>query len=126
MLTSTDETEVALRRAREAIRVRPKDAQLHRMLAELYEQLGRENEALPHLAFLVGASAAPEEMLYVRYAKALYRSGSFIQAAKVLNEGLALFPNSRFLLHNKALNLLLAGSFVDALTVYGELHRLDP
>ena len=122
----TDQTEEILKRARAAVTARPNDEQLHRMLADLYEQLGKHSESAPHLGFLLSTARSPDEMLYVRYAKALYRSGSFFQAASVLDQGLASFPGSASLLHNKALNLWLLGKFPEAAALYADIVARDP
>src|SRR5687767_370759 len=125
MEPSTAQVNEVLKRAREAIKARPREPGLHQAIAPIYEQLGRHAEAAPHLAFLLSATDAPDETLYARYAKALQRAGNFAKAKQVLEEGLARYPQSCLLLKNLALTHSLRSEFEQALAAYRRIHALD-
>lgn len=115
-----------LRTAREALRKNPKDANLHRMIAPVYESEGRFQEALQHLSFLVSSQAMPQEELYLRYAYALQRTGAFTQALGVLTRANAHYPDSKMLSNSLAMNYMLLGQYDKARSAYLELHGRHP
>lgn len=126
MTTIPPETEETLRRARKALKANPCDETLHNLVAPLYEQLGRFDEAVPHLAFLVGQSHYADESLYARYVYALQRSMAAAKALGVLDEALKKLPASGLLLRQKAMTFLMMGRFEDARQVYALLHARNP
>src|SRR5688500_1029323 len=117
--------EQSLKNAHKTLKAHPRNIELHSLIAPLYEKYHCYEEALPHLAFLLSASTAPEEDIYFRYARALQRSGNFIKALQLLEEGLKRYPNAPQLLKGKALSLSLLGEYEQAEEVFYYLYKLD-
>ncbi|WP_437193665.1 tetratricopeptide repeat protein [Planctomicrobium sp. SH527] len=125
MPVSASKIEETISRGRRALKANPGDVQLHEMMADLYERLGRHQEAGTHLAFLLSQTLSPDEALYVRYAKALQRAGLFHQAQALLDEALRHFPTSIRLQRNKAITFVLMQEFKRAEELYRELAERD-
>lgn len=88
---------------KEAIRIHPQNAILHKDLALIYMSEKMWKQANEHWLFLLDTlQAAAESAIYSNYGRSLRREGKLNDGKEVLTQGLYVFPNDPEILFERA------------------------
>jgi tetratricopeptide (TPR) repeat protein len=129
--------EEAYAAARKALELYPDDAETHYQVGNLARQLGRTDEALERLGYLVGVELKPDVSFYLKahaqLAGILAERGDYAECERVLGKLLQLDPDNAVgrrqwleLLSLQGGQLIRDGRHAEAAAKLGELVRLEP